>query len=81
MAIIKMKYSTEPRDRIYVRGNGFLLSAKNMGKSLSNKYGQKLPDSAKKSTIDEIKTASKKEQFKKQQKKLVIQLVTKVLIK
>ena len=34
--------------------------AKNMGKSLSNKYDQKLLDSAKKSTTDAIKTASKK---------------------
>ena len=34
--------------------------AKNMGKSLSNKYGQKLLDSAKKSTVDAIKTASKR---------------------
>ena len=33
---------------------------KNMGKSLSNKYGQKLLDSAKKSTTDAIKTASKR---------------------
>ena len=33
--------------------------AKNMGKNVSNKYGQKL-DSAKKSTTDAIKTASKK---------------------
>ena len=31
-----------------------------MGTSLSNKYGQKLLDSTKKSTTDEIKTASKK---------------------
>ena len=31
-----------------------------MGKSLSNKYGQKLLDSAKKSTTDAIKTTSKK---------------------
>ena len=31
-----------------------------MGKSLSNKYGHKLLDSAKKSTTDAIKTASKK---------------------
>ena len=34
--------------------------AKNMGKNLSNKYGQKLLDSAKKSTTDAIKTASKR---------------------
>ena len=33
--------------------------AKNMGKSLSNEYGKKLIDSAKKSTTDGIKTASK----------------------
>ena len=31
-----------------------------MGKSLSNKYGQKLLESAKKSTTDAIKTTSKK---------------------
>ena len=33
---------------------------KSMGKNLSNKYGQKLLDSAKKSTTDAIKTASKR---------------------
>ena len=33
---------------------------KNMGKNLSNKHGQKLLDSAKKSTTDVIKTASKR---------------------
>ena len=60
MKIIKMRYSIEPRDRIYVKGYGFLSFAKNMGKSLSNKYGQKLLDSAKKSTADAIKTASKR---------------------
>ena len=31
-----------------------------MGKRLSNEYGQKLRDSAKKSTTDAIKTASKR---------------------
>ena len=55
-----MRYSIEPRDRIYVKGYGFLSFAKNMGKSLSNKYGQKLIDSAKKSTTNAIKTASKR---------------------
>ena len=55
---IKMRYSIEPRDRIYVKGYGFLSFAKNVGKRLSNKYGQKLLDSAKKSTTDAIKTAS-----------------------
>ena len=55
-----MRYSIEPRDRIYVKGYGFLSFAKNMGKSLSNKFGQKPLDSAKKSTADAIKAASKR---------------------
>ena len=55
-----MRYSIESRDRIYVKGYGFLSFAKNMGKGLSNKYGQKLFDSAKKYTTDAIKTASKR---------------------
>ena len=55
-----MRYSIEPRDRIYVKGYGFLSFAKNIGKSLSNKYSQKLFDSAKTSTSDAIKTASKR---------------------
>ena len=55
-----MRYSTEPRDRIYVKGYAFLSYAKNMGKNLSNKCGQKLLDSARKFTIDAIKTASKR---------------------
>ena len=57
-----MRHSIEPRDgiyvkgqgRIYVKGYGFLSFAKNIGthatkvvKNLSNKYGQKLLDSAK----------------------------------
>ena len=42
--------------RVYVKGYGFLSFAKNM----SNKYSRKRLDSAKKSTTDAIKTASKK---------------------
>ena len=38
----------------------FYLLYKNIGKNLSNKYGQKLLDTAKKSTIDATKTASKR---------------------
>ena len=53
MKIIKMRYLIEIRDRIYVEGYGFLSFAKNMGKNLSNKYGQKLLDIA-------IKPASKR---------------------
>ena len=55
-----MRYSIEPGDRIYVKEYGFLSFAKNMGKSLSNKFGQKILDSAKKSTTDAIKTTSKR---------------------
>ena len=55
-----MRYSIEPKNRIHVKGYGFLYFAKNMGKNLSNKHNQKLLDSAKKSTRDEIKTASKR---------------------
>ena len=57
---IKMRDSIEPRDRIYVKGYGFLPFPKNMGKSLSNKYSQKLLDTAKKLTIDAIKATSKR---------------------
>ena len=56
-----MRYSIEPKDRIYVKGCGFLSFAKNMGNNLSSKYGQKCLDSAKKSTTDAIKTAWKRE--------------------
>ena len=55
-----MRYSIGPKDRIYVKGYGFLSFAKNMGKNLSNKYRQKPLGSAKKSTTDAIKTASKR---------------------
>ena len=55
-----MRYSIEPRDGMYVKGYGFLSFPKNISKGLSNKYGQKLFDSAKKSTADAIKTASKR---------------------
>ena len=43
-----------------MKGYGFLSFARNMGQSSNNKYGQKLLDSAKKSTTDAIKTASKR---------------------
>ena len=55
-----MRYLIEPRDKRYVKGCEFLSFAKNAGTHLSNKYSQKLLDSAKKSTTDALKTASKK---------------------
>ena len=63
MAIIKIRYSLEPRNRIYVKGYGFLSFAKNMGtlaKNMSNKYSQKFLDSASKTTTDTGKVASKR---------------------
>ena len=60
MDIMKMRYSIEPSERRYVKGYGFLSFAKNIGKNLSNKHGQNLVDSAKKSATDALKTASKK---------------------
>ena len=41
-----MRYSIEPRERRYVKGYGFLSFAKNIGIKISNKYGEKLVDSA-----------------------------------
>ena len=63
-----MRYSIEPKERIYVKRYEFCLL---LGKSLSINYGQELLDSTKKSTTDVTKTTSKK-QFKKQQKQLMI---------
>ena len=52
---IKMRYSLEPRDRIYLKGYGYMSFAR----SMNNKFGKKLVDTAKKSATDAIKTASK----------------------
>ena len=51
-----MRYSLEPRDRIYVKGYGFMSFAR----SMSNKYGKKVVDTAKKIATDPIKTVSKR---------------------
>ena len=59
-----MHYSIETRERRYVKRYGFLSFAKNIGKNLSNKYGQKLVDSSKKSATDALKTAGQKKNLK-----------------
>ena len=51
-----MRYSIEPRYRIFVKGYGFMSFAR----SMSNKYEKKLVDTAKKSATHTIKTASKR---------------------
>ena len=55
-----MHYSIKPRERRYVKGYGFLSFAKKIGRNLSNKYGQKLVDIAKKYATDALKIAGKK---------------------
>ena len=66
-----MRYLIGPKDRIYVKGYGFLSFAKNIGKNLNNKYSKTLVDSAKKSRTDTIKTESERA-IQKQQKELRI---------
>ena len=56
MANIKMGYSLEPRESIYVKGYQFSFFAKNMGTHLSKTYSQKRPNSTKKYTADAIKS-------------------------
>ena len=51
-----MRYSTEPRFRKYVKRYGFLSFAKKFG----SKYGKKSMDTATKTGIDAVKTASKR---------------------
>ena len=61
-----MRYSVQNRDRIFVKGYGFLSFAKNIGKkigknigkSLRATYSQKLLDHAKQSAADALKTIS-----------------------
>ena len=62
-----MRYLIEPKERRHVKGYGFLSFARNIGthaakvaKNMSNKYSQKLVDTAKRSATDAIKTASKR---------------------
>ena len=57
-----MRYLVRLRDRIFVKGYGFLFFAKNMGKNigknisknLNGKYSKRPLDQAKQSAIDEI---------------------------
>ena len=53
--IIKMKYSTEPKYRKYVKGCGFLPFARKFEKE----YGKKLMDTTTKTGIDATKTVCK----------------------
>ena len=55
-----MRHSIEPGERTYVKGYRFFSFTKNIGKNLSNKYGQKLAGCAKNSAKDALKIASKR---------------------
>ena len=62
-----MRYSIESRERRHVKSYRFLSFARNIGthatkvaKNMSNKYSQKLVDTAKKSATDAINTAPKR---------------------
>ena len=74
-----MRYLVQPRNEMFVKGYGFLFfaksksksSGKNISKNLSGKYSQKILDHAKQSPTYCLKLLQK-EQFKKQQKQLVV---------
>ena len=51
-----MRYSTEPKYKKYARGYGLLPFARKFG----DKYGRKIMDTATKTGIDAVKTASKR---------------------
>ena len=53
---MKMRYSTEPKYRKYVKGYGFLSFARKFG----DEYGKKIMDTVTKTRIDAAKTASKR---------------------
>ena len=63
-----MRYLFQLRDCMFVKGNGFLFYAKNMGKNIGNiisknlsrKGSHNLLDRAKKSATDSFKTSTKK---------------------
>ena len=61
-----MRYSIEPRDRVYVKGYGFMSFAR----SMSNKYEKKLVDTAK-NLLQMQQKLLLKEQYKKLQKQQV----------
>ena len=54
--IVKMRYSTEPRFRKYVKNYGFLLFERKFG----DRYGKKLMDTATKTGMDAAKSVSKR---------------------
>ena len=68
LSLAMRRYSVQLRDRIFVKGYGFLFSVRNMNKNvhkkinknLSIKYSQKRLDHTNKSATDTLKSASKR---------------------
>ena len=65
------RYSTEPRTRKYIKGYGFL----SFRRDLSSKYEKQLLDTATRTGLDALKTASKKK------RKVIHEAIQKVIPK
>ena len=65
------RYSAQPRDRIFLKGYGFLSFAKKIGKNIGKNVSENLISKYSQNLIDHAKSASKRA-VQKQQKKLVI---------
>ena len=59
-----MIYSIEPRNRVLVKGYGFLSFAKSIGKNLTGKYRQRLLHIAEKSAVTKVATDTLKTTWK-----------------
>ena len=74
-----MRYSVQPRDRIFVKGYGFFPFAKNTSKNIGKNKSKTLSGKYDQTSLIILSSLQKmrlkllqKEQFKKQQKQLVI---------
>ena len=50
-----MLYSVQPRDRIFVKGYGFVSFAKNMGKSIGKNISKNVSSKYRKNPLDHAK--------------------------
>ena len=66
-----MIYSIEPRNRILVKGYGFLSFAKSIGKNVTCKYRQRLLHIAEKSAVTKVATDTLKTTWKRAFQKTV----------
>ena len=76
-----MRYSTEPRDQIFIKDYGFLSFAKNISKNidrnisknLSRKYSQKMLDHLKKENIEDDKEMLKEMYISPEKRQQIIE--------